>query len=200
MTQKNDIVDYFTRSMLTEIPLSSLYETFSFPKSSVRRVLNTGVKDGLFFRPSYATYSLSDQSIYFKIAQTKTGKYDGKNARGDKSDVRIDATISGWIRKDKINFNTMRINKSVLDNLNSEFVSIIIEEITNYDSNFLQLMEEMNTRFEIQGSEIRFNDHDYTRISYSKQWKIENIEIDINGLSYQITSNEWEIIDERKLY
>lgn len=207
MTQKNDIVEYMSKTLNQQATLEELYEVFPFPRPSIRRVMGLNTRqrttkkgrviEPIFVRDDIGIYTLL--SIYFKIAQTKTGKYHGERQSHGEPEIRIDATITGWIRKDKINFKTDRIDSSVRENLNKLFIAEIIDLITDYDSDLIDAMESDNTSFEIEGDEIRFNDFDYVQPSYDTSWTIENIDIEIGEWSYSIT-NEDVTIQESELY
>lgn len=198
MTQKTDIYNFISLSLGQTATLSDLYSAFPFPKPSIRRVVNTGVKKGDLVRVAPSTYRLA--VIYYKIAQTKTGKYKGKNRNGENSTAKINAVISGWIRSDKIDMKRMKVDEQVKINLNSVFISIIRDKIFDYENLLLGLLESENLSFEIEGTEIRENDINFIRPNYDPNWNIEIIELEIQGYHYVITKNELVRINEHDLY
>lgn len=205
MTQLNDITDYMAIQLDNEVTLMELYEVFPFPKSSIRRVMGIFTKKGrgkdkepLFERTSLGIYKLLE--IYFKIAQTKTGHYAGDRQANGEPEIKIDATISGWIKKDKINFKTGKIDTAVRLNLNEKFIRIIIDLIEDYDSDFIEAMESDNTSFEIEGDEIRSNDFNYVQSTYDNSWTVEIIEVTIGEWSDTVAQDVEVRINESELY
>lgn len=193
MTQLNDIVDWLSNTLDTPVTLEELRDAFpTFAPSSIRRVMGVNTKKGIFERIERGTYKI--KSLYFKIAQTKTSHYENSN----KGDVDIDATISGWIRKDKINFKTNNIESTVIENLNAKFIQAIADILTD-DPDFIGLGF-TDIQFSVEGMEIRFNDFDYTKPQYDTHWTIEEIIVSTSSGDFEIAKNEDTIIGESELY
>lgn len=193
MTQLNDIIDWLSNTLDTPVTLEELRDVFpTFSPHSIRRIMGVETIKGTFERISRATYKI--KSLYFKIAQTKTSHYENSN----KGDIDLDATISGWIKKDKINFKTNRINEAVGTNLNKKFVSAIMDLLID-DDDFTGLgFTELS--FSIEGMEIRSNDFDYTKPKYDTQWTIEELIVTTETDAYEVAKNEDVIIAENELY
>lgn len=199
MTQRSDIFDFISHSLNATVTLRDLYTAFSFPKPSIRRVVNIATKKGDLERISRSTYRLAN--VYFKIAMTKTARYHGERQRKGEQDVRIDATIAGWVNRSQINFSSNTINENLEENLNREFVQHIIYLIEKFDSaSFTAVMEADGMNFEVEGVEIRFNDYNYVRTSYDKYWTVEYIKVEIGAWKKTVAKNELVIINENDLY
>ena len=177
------------RLNLTATVMELIEAITQWKPSSIRSALSRGVKRGVLERTERGVYVLA--RVYYKIEVTKTSHYENKT----KGNLDVDAKLEGWIRNDKLDLISRKIDTTVKEKTNFELVEQIIEM---FQDEFDQTDGSDVIKIQKRGWEILDNDHNFLRSSFTTSWTYEiNVTAD-DVRDYQFTGVR--IIEEKDLY
>ena len=154
---------------------------------SLGSALTRGVQSEILERLERGVYKLN--KIYYKIEVTKTSHYENK----EKGNLDVDATLTGWMKNDRIDLIERKIDDDVKEKTNFELVQEIIDM---FEDEFDQTDGTDVIKITKRGWEILDNDHNFIKSRYETHWEYEINVTAQDSRDYTFTG--FRIIDEKE--